>query len=66
MFSLPDCKGLQPCLEHNWYSINAGHIASIKLHEAQRMWISLYFNLYRVAIQLSHGNDSLYKTNKKI
>lgn len=36
MFSLLDSKDLQLCLEHNWYSINAGHIASIKLHEAQK------------------------------
>lgn len=33
----------------------------LKLHEAQKMSISSYFNLYKVDIKLSHGNDSLDK-----
>lgn len=51
IFSLPDSKDLKQCLEHNWYSINAGEIASVKLHEAQKMMISSYFILYKVTIK---------------
>lgn len=33
----------------------------LQLHEAQEMLISSYFSLYKVAIKLSSGNDSLDK-----
>ena len=33
----------------------------LKLHEAQKMLISSYFNLYKAAIQLSCGSNSLDK-----
>ena len=33
----------------------------LKLHEAQEMLISSYFNLYKVVIKLSHGNDYVDK-----
>lgn len=33
----------------------------LKLHEAQKMLISSYFNLYKAAIKLSHDSNSLDK-----